>query len=348
MAADRFTILLVGHGRLGQLIAAAAPTVGATVAGTIDDTNAASLADRGRWRDVDVAIDVSAPEAFVANLPALCALGCSLVVGTTGWQAHDAEVRQLIGDAGIGAVVSANFSVGATLMDALTERAAKLFGPQELYGAFVHETHHAAKKDAPSGTALLLKGALERGGFPRPIDVASTRVGFVPGIHAVGFDGPAETLTLTHTVRDRATFAHGALVAARWVRGRRGWFTMRDVLESDYRTPFTGCGTALVPRSPTDGALDEPSISASPLQVEAGIHSRPSGTTARARPSTPRATRVGERCRGGRGPVPDGRGRGTTPARWRRGRRAGKAGAQGILSVSPYTPSRPRKACTQH
>ncbi len=229
--ADRFNILLVGLGRLGQLIAAAAPQVGATVAGTIDDTNAGDLADRARWRDVDVAIDASAPDAFVANLPALCGLGCSLVVGTTGWQAHDAEVRRLVADAGIGAVVSANFSVGATLMDALTERAAKLFAPQDLYGAFVHETHHAAKKDAPSGTALLLKGALERGGFPRPIDVASTRVGFVPGIHTVGFDGPAETITLTHTVRDRATFAHGALVAARWVRGRRGWFTMRDVLE---------------------------------------------------------------------------------------------------------------------
>ncbi len=231
MAADRFNILLVGHGRLGQLIAAAAPQVGATVAGTIDDTNTADLADRARWTDVDVAIDVSAPDAFVANLPALCAIGCSLVVGTTGWQAHDADVRRRIADAGIGAVVTANFSVGATLMDALTERAAKLFAPQDLYGAFVHETHHAAKKDAPSGTALLLKGALERGGFPRPIDVASTRVGFAPGIHTVGFDGPAETITLTHTVRDRATFAHGALVAARWVRGRRGWFTMRDVLE---------------------------------------------------------------------------------------------------------------------
>jgi 4-hydroxy-tetrahydrodipicolinate reductase len=209
--ADRFNILLVGHGRLGQLIAAAAPQAGATIAGTIDDTNVADLADRGRWRDIDVAIDASAPDAFVANLPALCALGCSLVVGTTGWQAHAADVRRQIDAAGVGAVVSANFSVGATLMDALTER--------------------AAKKDAPSGTALLLKGALERGGFPRPVDVASTRVGFVPGIHTVGFDGPAETITLTHTVRDRATFAHGALVAARWVRGRRGWFTMRDVLE---------------------------------------------------------------------------------------------------------------------
>ena len=229
--ADRFNVLLVGHGRLGQLIEAAAPQAGATIAGVIDDRNVADLADRTRWREVDVAVDVSAPDAFVANLPALCALGCSLVVGTTGWQAQGDSVRRQIEAAGVGAVVTANFSVGATLMDALVERAGALFAAHERYGAFVHETHHAAKKDAPSGTALLLKTALERGGFPRPVDVASTRVGFVPGIHTVGFDGPAETITLTHTVRDRATFAHGALVAARWVRGRRGWFTMRDVLE---------------------------------------------------------------------------------------------------------------------
>src|SRR4051794_21083327 len=145
--ADRFNILLVGHGRLGQLIAAAAPQAGATIVGVVDDTNATELADRGRWRDVDVAIDASQPDAFVVNLPALCALGTSLVVGTTGWQAHEARVRQQIAAAGIGAVVSANFSVGATLMDALTERAARLFAPQAAYGAFVHETHHAAKTD---------------------------------------------------------------------------------------------------------------------------------------------------------------------------------------------------------
>ena len=168
--ADRFNILLVTRPPW-PADRGGAPQAGATVAGAIDDTNVGDLADRDRWRDIDVAIDASAPDAFVANLPALCALGCT-VVGTTGWQAHAADVRRQIDAAGIGAVVSANFSVGATLMDALTERAAKLFAPQALYGAFVHETHHAAKKDAPSGTALLLKGALERGGFPRPIDVA--------------------------------------------------------------------------------------------------------------------------------------------------------------------------------
>ena len=86
------------------------------------------------------------------------------------------------------------------------------------------------KNDAPSGTALKLKRSMEEAGYGRPIDVAATRVGFVPGTHTIGFDGPSESITLTHTARDRAAFARGALGAARWVGGRRGWFDMRDVL----------------------------------------------------------------------------------------------------------------------
>ena len=98
------------------------------------------------------------------------------------------------------------------------------------YETFLHESHHSKKLDAPSGTALQLVDALRRAGLSRSIDVSSTRAGHIPGIHTVGVDGPAETVTVTHTVRDRATFAHGALRAARWVQGRQGWFTMRDVL----------------------------------------------------------------------------------------------------------------------
>ena len=86
------------------------------------------------------------------------------------------------------------------------------------------------KKDAPSGTALMLRGAMQRAGFSRPIDMASTRAGSIPGTHTIGFDGPSDSITLTHTARDRSGFARGALVAARWLRGRRGWFTMHDVL----------------------------------------------------------------------------------------------------------------------
>jgi 4-hydroxy-tetrahydrodipicolinate reductase len=112
----------------------------------------------------------------------------------------------------------------------LTERAAELFEPREEFGAWIHEIHHAAKIDAPSGTALAMQTAMERQGYTGTVDMASTRVGSAPGTHTVGFDGPVETITLTHTTRDRATFARGALEAARWLHGRRGWFSMRDVL----------------------------------------------------------------------------------------------------------------------
>ena len=112
---------------------------------------------------------------------------------------------------GIGIVVAPNFSTGVVLFDAIVAQAAKLFAAQPEFGAFLHEAHHAAKKDAPSGTALLLKRSMEQAGFPRPIDVAASRAGFIPGTHTIGFDGPAETVTLTHTARDRTAFARGAL-----------------------------------------------------------------------------------------------------------------------------------------
>jgi 4-hydroxy-tetrahydrodipicolinate reductase len=97
-------------------------------------------------------------------------------------------------------------------------------------GAWIHEAHHSAKKDAPSGTALMLKAAMERAGYARPIDVSSARAGSIPGTHVVGFDGLADTVTLTHTVRDRAVFAHGALEAAKWLKGRSGWFGIGDMI----------------------------------------------------------------------------------------------------------------------
>ncbi len=225
-------LLVVGHGRMGRLVEQHAAAYGFELADIIDlDQNrdgAGITAER--CRGLDVAVDFSTPEATLATVPKLAKLGVNLVVGTTGWQAHEAQLRQTVLDAGIGAVVAANFSLAANLLDALTQAAGRMFSNSKSYGSFIHEAHHAAKKDAPSGTALMLRRALERGGYTLPVDVSSTRAGFIPGIHTVGFDGPAETLTLTHTVRDRATFAHGALEAARWVVGRKGWFGMRDVL----------------------------------------------------------------------------------------------------------------------
>ena len=225
-------LLLVGHGKMGQLVGELARQYDCDVAGVIDPASPlhGGGPDAERWAGVDVAIDFSTPDSVTANALALARRGISLVIGTTGWSQHEATLRKAVADTGIGIVVAPNFSTGVVLFEALVAQAAKLFAPQADFGAFLHEAHHSAKKDAPSGTALSLKRAMEQAGFPRPIDVSSTRAGFIPGTHTIGFDGPAETITLTHAARDRTAFARGALAAAQWVHGKRGWFTMRDVL----------------------------------------------------------------------------------------------------------------------
>jgi 4-hydroxy-tetrahydrodipicolinate reductase len=225
-------LLIVGHGRMGRLVEALAPEYGFEVAGVleIDSNPDGSGATSERCRDVDVAVDFSTAEATVATAPRLAAEGVNLVVGTTGWQDREAAIRKAVEKSGVGAVVAANFSLGANLLNALAGEMGRLLREKDAYGAWIHEAHHKAKVDAPSGTALMLKRALESAGYALPVDVSSTRAGWAPGTHTVGFDGPAEALTATHLVRDRATFAHGALEAARWVQGRKGWFTMRDVL----------------------------------------------------------------------------------------------------------------------
>jgi 4-hydroxy-tetrahydrodipicolinate reductase len=225
-------ILLVGHGKMGQLVGELSKQYGCDVAGVIDPMSPLHGAgpEDDRWRGVDVAIDFSTADSVLTNLPVLARRGINLVVGTTGWSAQEASLRQVVDEAGVGIVVAPNFSTGVVLFEAVVAHAAKLFARQDEFGAFLHEAHHAAKKDAPSGTAFLLKRTMEQAGFERPIDVSSTRAGFIPGTHSVGFDGPAETITLSHAARDRTAFARGALTAANWIQGKRGWYTMRDVL----------------------------------------------------------------------------------------------------------------------
>jgi 4-hydroxy-tetrahydrodipicolinate reductase len=225
-------VVLVGYGKMGKLVGELAPQYDCEVAGVIDPLSPSHGGgpDDPKWSGVDVAIDFSTPDVVVGNAVALARRGIALVIGTTGWQSREAEVRDAVATGGAGAVVAPNFSTGVVLFEALVAEAARLFAGQEDFGAFLHEAHHAAKKDAPSGTALLLKRAMERAGFNRRIDVSSSRAGFIPGTHTVGFDGPAETMTLSHAARDRTAFARGAIAAAKWVRGRQGWFTMADVL----------------------------------------------------------------------------------------------------------------------
>ena len=220
-------LLVVGRGRMGRLVEALAPEHGFEVVGAIDRE---ASAHPESWPDAEVAIDFSLGDAVPGNLPRLAGRGVNVVVGATGWQDTAGALRRQVEASGIGVVAAPNFAVGVNLFIALVERAAELWKGQPAFGAWLHELHHAAKRDAPSGTALALEAALRQHGYDRPVDVSSTRAGFFPGTHTIGFDAAAETITLTHTTRDRAVFARGALQAARWLRGRRGWFTMRDVL----------------------------------------------------------------------------------------------------------------------
>lgn len=223
-------LLLVGHGRMGQLIEQLAASHDCRIAGIVTDLSPArALADQDFGR-VDVAVDFTVAGAVRANLPMMAARGWNVVIGTTGWQADEAACRALVAQAGMGVLASANFSLGMHVFRQVVAEAARRFAGLSDVGAWIHESHHAAKKDAPSGTALLLKSAMAGSGYDRPIDVSSTRAGSIPGTHEVGFDALAETVTLTHAVRDRAVFAHGALEAAKWLKGRRGWFTMSDMM----------------------------------------------------------------------------------------------------------------------
>ena len=224
---SRVRLLIVGHGRMGRLVESLAPEAGMEIAGRVDIDNADRPED---WPAADVAIDFSTAAAVPANARRLAARGTHLVIGTTGWQDQEASVRQETAAYPIGVVSAPNFALGVNLFVALAARAAELLAERPEFGAWIHELHHSAKRDAPSGTAIAIREAMQHAGYGLTIDVASTRVGSIPGTHTVGFDSPAETITLTHTARDRTGFARGALAAAQWVNGRRGWFSMRDVL----------------------------------------------------------------------------------------------------------------------
>jgi 4-hydroxy-tetrahydrodipicolinate reductase len=223
-------ILLLGHGRMGRLVEALAPEYGATVAGVIDEHSGPRAIADGAFGEVDAAIDFTLAEAVPQNLPQLAERKINVVIGTTGWQSHEAAMRAVADRAGIGVLAASNFSLGMNVFALAVEEASRHFARHQEFGAWIHELHHVMKKDAPSGTALTLKGGMERAGYDRPIDVSSSRAGSIPGTHTVGFDGPSETIELTHIVRDRAVFARGALTGAKWLVGKRGWFSIRDML----------------------------------------------------------------------------------------------------------------------
>jgi 4-hydroxy-tetrahydrodipicolinate reductase len=186
-----------------------------------------------------VAIDFSIPAAVPRNVEGIAALGVNMVIGTTGWLEHLEAVKAAVAKHGVGLVWSPNYSVGVNAFFRLVSEAACLLATQPEYGAWAWEIHHSTKKDAPSGTLLKLVDEMKKAGYARPINVSSNRAGAHPGTHEIGFDSSADTITLRHTARSREGFARGALKAAQWVAGKKGFYEFSEIAFSSQRSAIS-------------------------------------------------------------------------------------------------------------
>jgi 4-hydroxy-tetrahydrodipicolinate reductase len=225
-------LAIVGYGKMGQLIERLAPEYGFSVALKLDEYNNSNFEGLTpeNFAGVDVAIDFSIPAAVQRNVEGIAALGVNIVVGSTGWQSSLDAVKAAVEANGIGFVWSPNFSVGVNAFFRLVAEAARLLAAQPEYGAWGWEIHHSSKKDAPSGTLLKLVNEMKKAGYARTIDVSSNRAGAHPGTHEIGFDSAADTIVLRHSARSREGFARGALKAAQWVIGKKGFHEFGEIV----------------------------------------------------------------------------------------------------------------------
>jgi 4-hydroxy-tetrahydrodipicolinate reductase len=217
---------------MGQLVSKQARVAGDEIGAILTSRNSSGSMDdlAALLRGHDAAIDFSIGAAVVKNIDACARAGVPLVEGTTGWKDQEAEIRKIIADHDAALVYGANFSIGVNVFYRIVAQAASLMTGLDQYQAFIEEEHHSRKRDAPSGTALKLKGLMAEH-IKAEIPIASVRAGHIPGTHRVGFDSAADQIMLTHMARSREGFAAGALLAARWIIGRRGVFEFSEVID---------------------------------------------------------------------------------------------------------------------
>lgn len=225
-------IALIGYGAMGKLIETLAENKSHEIAVIIDESDAELSAEAlaEKLKSVDAAIDFSTAEAVGRNVEACLLAEIALVEGTTGWNWQKDEIKTLVESKNGAFVFGANFSVGVNLFYRIADFASELFAKFEDYEAFIEEQHHSRKKDAPSGTALKLKEIVARN-IRHDFSISSIRAGAIPGTHRVGFDGTADQILLEHLARSREGFASGAILAAEWIVGRKGFYEFTDVMD---------------------------------------------------------------------------------------------------------------------
>ena len=218
-------LAIIGYGKMGKLIEQLAPESGFTVHARLDVED-----DLRKAAGADVAIEFTVPSAVVRNVEVLTGLRIPVVTGTTGWQDRMEHVRAIVDLNRAGLIWSPNFSIGVNVFYRVVREAAKLLEFEPQYGAWAWEIHHSAKKDAPSGTLLKLVEEMKKAGYTKHVDVGSNRAGAIAGTHEIGFDSPSDTITLRHTARSREGFALGAVKAAEWVAGKKGFHEFSEIL----------------------------------------------------------------------------------------------------------------------
>jgi 4-hydroxy-tetrahydrodipicolinate reductase len=197
---------------------------------SVENVNAVAL-NRDSLSGIDVAVEFTTPQTALQNLLQLIETGVPVVTGTTGWFAELPRIRELTQLRNGSVLCGPNFSVGLHHFRATVAEAARRFAREEAYGAWGWEIHHAAKKDAPSGTLLALAEDISRSGYARPVSLSANRAGAVPGTHEIGFNSAEDSITLRHTAHSRDGFARGALRAARWLVGKKGFFEFREIAD---------------------------------------------------------------------------------------------------------------------
>jgi len=241
---------LVGYGKMGRAVEAAALSQGYTLGPIVDrsgrNRRVVRTIGEASWRGVGVAFEFTEPGVAKDHVVELLRRGIPVVCGTTGWDAEDATVRRAARASTAGAVIAPNFSIGMGLFYAAVADAARRYLMVGGYDPWVAEWHHRGKADAPSGTArrlaALVAGAGPAGASvcsglpvapiaPGDVHVVAIRAGSQSGRHLVGFDGPHDAVTFEHVARGREGFADGALRAAAWLRGRRGLHGFDEVLD---------------------------------------------------------------------------------------------------------------------
>jgi len=225
-------LALIGYGAMGQLVEQLATAAGDEIGVKLTSEDSEQGVDEiaAMLRRHDVAIDFSVGPTVLKNVEACALAGLPLIEGTTGWKEQESRAREIVAEHNGALVYGANFSIGVNVFYRIVRNAAKLFSGLDQYESFIEEQHHSRKRDAPSGTALQLKKVMTE--FVKAeVPIASTRAGHIPGTHRVGFDSAADQITLTHTARSREGFAAGALLAARWIVGRKGVFEFSEVID---------------------------------------------------------------------------------------------------------------------